>query len=262
MNQFEVVNIRHDGAENKGFHLIRKNGVGQYLFLHFKTPVEFLLCNKKYTVAPDMCILMPPCTPHEILASSCTLVHNWVHFHISDFSLYKKLGLPENTFFSVSDSNAITSVFRQCENDMILRKTMWQENCSCLLESCFISLKRELQETEHTAVLGKSVLHFENFSNLRMEIYRNCGDNWSIDKMSSSLHMSRSRFSVLYKNFFNISPMEDVINAKTERAKYLLQAGKLPIEEIAWMCGYSNVYHFIRQFKIKTGFTPSVYRSK
>ena len=111
-----------------------------------------------------MCILMPPCTPHEILASSCTLVHNWVHFHISDFSLYKKLGLPENTFFSVSDSNAITSVFRQCENDMILRKTMWQENCSCLLERCFIGLKRELQETEHTAVLGKSVLHFENFS--------------------------------------------------------------------------------------------------
>jgi len=36
----------------------------------------------------------------------------------------------------------------------------------------------------------------------------------------------------------------------------------MPVYEVALLCGYDNVAHFIRQFKDKTGYSPSSYRKK
>lgn len=43
-------------------------------------------------------------------------------------------------------------------------------------------------------------------------------------------------------------------------AQYLLDT-KLPLEEIAWLCGFSTASHMIRTFKNEFGMTPSTYRS-
>ena len=66
----------------------------------------------------------------------------------------------------------------------------------------------------------------------------------------------------LYKTHFGISYMEDLIDARTSMAKQLLQTTDLQVTEIAEACGYRNDVHFMRQFKEKTGMSPSEYRKK
>ena len=53
----------------------------------------------------------------------------------------------------------------------------------------------------------------------------------------------------------------DVINARIRMAKEFLLQANYTLTEIAELCGYSNVEHFCRQFKEKTGCTPGEFRN-
>ena len=80
-----------------------------------------------------------------------------------------------------------------------------------------------------------------------------------IDALAKSANLSTSRFSVLYKNMFGISPKKDIINARISKAKYLMSLGSQSLLEVSELCGYQNIYHFIRQFRTVTGITPGAY---
>lgn len=81
-----------------------------------------------------------------------------------------------------------------------------------------------------------------------------------VGKMAANMGMSRSGFQHLYKKMFGASVMTEVITARVERAKRLLSSTNLTVKEIAERCGYSNEYNFMRQFKSRTGRTPTEYR--
>lgn len=84
----------------------------------------------------------------------------------------------------------------------------------------------------------------------------------SIDEMAAAVNMSRSGFQHLYKKMFGISVINDVINGRLERAKRLLSSTDLTVAEIASKCGYATEYNFMRQFKSRTGKTPTEYRKQ
>ena len=99
-------------------------------------------------------------------------------------------------------------------------------------------------------------------SNLRNEIYKNPGADWTVEKMRSELFMSRYHFERLYKTYFNISCMNDVINARIMQAQKLLHSTDFSIGEIACKCGYKSTEHFSRQFKKNVGVSPKEYKKK
>ena len=78
--------------------------------------------------------------------------------------------------------------------------------------------------------------------------------------MADGVGLSESRFFSVYKSFFGISPMDDLINARIDLAKNLLSGSDKKIYAIAQELGYAEVTHFIRQFKKRTGISPSKYR--
>jgi len=74
--------------------------------------------------------------------------------------------------------------------------------------------------------------------------------------------LSESHFFALYKKNYGLSPMRDLINARITAAKNLLMFTDKKISEIAEKTGYSNPYHFSRQFKQITGITPIAFRKQ
>ena len=85
-------------------------------------------------------------------------------------------------------------------------------------------------------------------------------NDWNVNWLSHELTLSKSYFQHLYKEYFGVSVMNDVINSRIEHAKYLLNSTDVTVKDIAQMCGYKNEIHFMRQFKDKTGTTPSKFR--
>lgn len=250
---FKVVKTKHNGKENEGFNLVRPHGTDDYLFLHFKSPVNFIIDNQKKIISPDTCIILSPKTPHFFSPYKCALVHNWMHFIPFDEKGFLSLGLPINTFFTPVNTGFITSSVKKCEIELIYKDSFFEEIVSSEVTNMFIRLKRQLSE-------NSSSPHTEPLKALRLNIYRNPNTYASTVEMAASVGLSRSRFSVIYKDLFKISPKNDLINARVSRASHLLSLGMLSLTEIAEMCGYQSIYHFIRQFKAVTGTTPGVYR--
>lgn len=103
---------------------------------------------------------------------------------------------------------------------------------------------------------------YSKFLNLRIDLHNNPQNYDSVTTAANTLHISKPYFQSLYKSYFDITFTQDVISARIQKAKQLLKFTQNTIYDIAFLCGYSNVEHFTRQFKKETGFSPTSYRNK
>ncbi len=258
--EINIVRIKYDGRENEGFKCDRPSGTQDYLFIHFKTPVVMECENGRMDVKPGGCILYKPNARHYFEAVGQQLIHDWVHFVPTDEATFDGFGFDYNQLFYPHKTSFITPLICDAEGDFINKPPMWQLQTSSLLTSLFVKLCRE--ELDHSSVAMSRAMHqlLEVLNDIRVRLHGHCSEDWSVDRMANEAGLSRSRFQVLYKSFYGISPKNDLINARIDRAKYLLENHALSISEVSEMSGYNNMYHFIRQFKQHTGTTPGVFR--
>ena len=84
---------------------------------------------------------------------------------------------------------------------------------------------------------------------------------WPVEELAKSVSLSVSRFHVVYKLMFGISPVNDLIQARIDRAKLmLLEDEGSTLSVIAEKLGYKNPYDFCRQFTKFAGISPGNYR--
>lgn len=83
---------------------------------------------------------------------------------------------------------------------------------------------------------------------------------WTIQKAAAFVNLSESRFYFLYKEYFGLTFINDVIRARINKSCYLLVTNHSPIKTICKEVGYENETLFYRQFKEQVGISPSEYR--
>jgi len=71
---------------------------------------------------------------------------------------------------------------------------------------------------------------------------------------------SVDHFSRVFQKVVGVRPQDYVISAKTERARQLLSESDLTIGMIAEALGFRDIFFFSRQFRQKTGQTPTEFR--
>ena len=79
----------------------------------------------------------------------------------------------------------------------------------------------------------------------------------SISELAKRTQMSEVYFRKLFKSVTGISPAKFMIDLRISRAKSLLSAESLSLDEVAERCGFSSLSYFCRVFKSNTGMTPS-----
>ena len=83
----------------------------------------------------------------------------------------------------------------------------------------------------------------------------------SLSDIAKELCITTSELIYKFKKHLGITPLEYIIDLKTNHAKNLLLQTTMSISQIAEECGYDNMYYFSNSFKKATGFPPSVYRN-
>jgi transcriptional regulator GlxA family with amidase domain len=84
----------------------------------------------------------------------------------------------------------------------------------------------------------------------------------NVDTLARRVAMSRRTFVRRFHNATGNSPREYIQRVRVEGAKRLLEAGNLPIGEIARRVGYGDVVGFRKVFVRCTGITPGDYRAR
>lgn len=88
----------------------------------------------------------------------------------------------------------------------------------------------------------------------------NPGRAWNVPDMARRLNVCVDHFSRLFRKRKGMAPHEFALEARLDYAKCLLSSSSHPVERVAELCGYNSLSFMTRQFKAKTGLTPSAFR--
>ncbi|GAA0610730.1 helix-turn-helix transcriptional regulator [Kribbella sandramycini] len=83
------------------------------------------------------------------------------------------------------------------------------------------------------------------------------GREWSVAEMAGSAALSRAQFTRRFVAQLGMSPAQYLIQARIDRAHQLLTESGMTVGQTATALGYTDVPYFSRQYKQRTGRTPS-----
>lgn len=126
----------------------------------------------------------------------------------------------------------------------------------------FIEERLLLLHGQAEAVSSTAGNYMDKLRRLRREILSSPQKDWTIPEIANSIGISVSHFQKMYKIEFGTSCNTDIINARIEKAKWLICHTELRVQEIAAQCGYSDSGHFMRQFRKKVGMSALQYKEK
>ncbi len=251
----EILRIRHRWPEKAGFTLNRPDGTDDYVLLHFHNPVRLLLDGVWQDTQPGALILFSPATPQRFISPG-PLVHDWAHLTGDVESEIAPFHLQCNTLYQPGFNPRISEWMAQIESEFFARRMHWETVCHALFQQLWIHLDRNLSGQAPAPVPRETA---ERLRALREDMLLHPEMDWSNEGMAQRLGLSVSRLYPLYRRMFSISPGQDLILMRIEKAKNLLLQGE-SVANTAEMMGYANLFHFIRQFKQITGVTPGQFR--
>jgi AraC-type DNA-binding domain-containing proteins len=258
---FKLNYIGYNYSENNSFIINRPNGSGDYLFLFFSTPVNILLQDQMVLTKPNAIIIFSPDFPQYYSNTTDGFVNDWFQIMNDSFENFAhSLGLPFNQIFYIEQDQFIREFIHNLELEYKMKEMAYEEIIDAQLSAFFITLARayHLQDSYHINPYLANMK--EEFRLLRSQILTNYQKPWTLEEMAKISKMSRSRFCVLYKEFFGISPKEDLLMERFNMAKHLLLTTQLSIQEISVKVGYTNYYHFNKQFKKTFSLPPGRFR--
>lgn len=253
----KIHNVRHEWPEKAGFILNRPHGPKEYIFLHYFNPVDLLCNNGIIRTNPHACIIVSP-DKAQWFRSEQKLVHDWFHFTGDVESNMQKYNLTPDTVYYPYDRLEITGTVRKMESEFFTDMQYSGKLCELYIEQIFIMMARSEKDSINAANVKKQIS--DKVEQVRRKMFTSPAEDWPVARMAKLAGLSESRFYTVYKSVYKITPNRDLIIARIEKARTLLQTKDYSVNQVAEMLGYSSVYHFIRQFKSVTGVTPGSVR--
>lgn len=241
---------------------------GKALLMCFRSPAEILTANGMEIAKPGDCVIHSPTMRnyHRGVAGAKQGFRNdWLHADY-DMTIYamNRLKLPWNKLINSGKPNILEPFIRTFETELALG----DEFSLAAIQNGFFSALLAILRTARENIRKREILsareqqYYEKFNRLRERTLECYPDKHTVERLARQVSLSPERFSVLYRKFFNSSPISDIIDARISAAKKLLVCSTKPIQEIAIECGFDDLYYFSRIFKRRTSYSPTAFREK
>ena len=124
--------------------------------------------------------------------------------------------------------------------------------------------KEVISKTEQLNVINYSTRKelFRRLNNAKDYMQSNYNQAINLDEICRYACLSPTHFYRTFKQTFNCSPHQYLIQLRLSQAKFLLRNSNYEVREIVNLIGFDSASSFIRLFKEKFGVTPGSYRIK
>lgn len=212
-------------------------------------------------LVPGTCVWMQPGHPYEAEQDlAAPLGVNYIHF------TFQRGG--RNLPLSAFDPPFETMRTRQLDLvDTLMRRVIELRPepdaagvASELMGALLMELVREHAATPGLEASGLDQHHRDVILQAAAQIRESPGRAPTIAALARKAGYSVDHFSRVFLKVIRVRPQDYVINAKIERARQLLSESDLTIGMIAEALGFRDIFFFSRQFRQKTGQTPTEFR--
>lgn len=93
-------------------------------------------------------------------------------------------------------------------------------------------------------------------------IYEHYQDALTLDEISASANISRSKCCMIFKQYLHQSPVDFLNKYRLEVSRRLIVNTQYKITQIAFSCGFNHLSYFSKIFYNEYGCTPTEYRKK
>ena len=134
-------------------------------------------------------------------------------------------------------------------------------SCLGLLLNVFGELEKQSCYSNSRFLLDESF--FKNEQKLKkvlQYIRTNFAEKITLSDMAKECDMSSKYFCSYFKKMTKMSPTEYLLFYRVEKSARLLIKTDMPITEVAYSCGFSDLSYFIKMFKRHMGLSPGKFR--
>lgn len=228
-----------------------------YLQYLVRGEMRVWLENSELHMRPGQAVLYYPHTGYRYaMLGREEVQYYWVHFTGTDAgSLIESCRLPNRRLLEIGGSAAISSAFEGLFHDFIVRDHCFDLSAASRLLSLCVEISR-CQEASQSGQPDASsrVYHALTY------IHQNYEKEISVPFLAGLVHLSLSRFRILFREATGLSPLEYLLVLRLNHARQLMLQTESSIGEIARAVGYEDQLYFSRIFKRRTGLSPSAYR--
>lgn len=213
------------------------------------------------TLRPGVCLWMRPGRRYEAVQDpKARLGVNYIHFSASA----GRRDLPLSAFdppFEVLQSREVEFV------DVLMRRIIElgespadRVAADALLQGLLVELARAHATAAQLATPGTEQRHRDVVVQIAAQIRESPGQAPAVAELARRGGYSVDHFSRIFLKVTGQRPQDYVINARIERARQLLAESDLTIGGVAENVGFQDIFYFSRQFRQRTGQTPSEFR--
>ena len=234
------------------FYIHRSNMPSYELLYTINGEGKLIYEGKSFSLTPGSVMFIDCTKTHEYFPLSDKWEFAYVHFNGAMskeyYEHFKKLN---NSSVVTGAHDTVTSFFRTIE----LVETSGAEELysdavyGILIKLINISSSRNMPDRSLSRIKEALAYVSENYTK-----------SITVDTLAELAHMSRSRFSVVFKENTGISPYQYINEYRINVAKRMLYSTGKTISEIASECGFPDSSSFIRTFKRTEKISPLAYR--
>lgn len=239
--------------------IFRPVGTKSYLFLLILSPMLFHFADQTCVLAKSgACILYSPNT-YQYYQAEKEFFNSYVHFFCKEEQM-QTYQIQPNALFYPKNLEELNWLIKKIYQEHLNGLDGAKEMLDLYIRQLLILIRRgQLQQSFPTK---QNQDLYPEFLSVRSQMLANCEQTWTIERICQMLNIGKSQFYKYYESFFHSTPKEDIIQARLQKAKYLMTNEAVTIQQAAYSSGFPNIWHFNRLFKSHCGCTPSQYRKK
>ena len=173
-----------------------------------------------------------------------------------DFSFLERIHVDQDlhaTIVSLIDLGSSCSSFGWLEADMIVRR---------LFEDLLVKNQDAQKRSINIQALKASTRLeiFKRISAARDWMEASYSGNITLEDIASIASMNSQHFLRMFKQVYNITPHQYIIDLKLKKARQLLEGNGMTINDICQAIGFESTFSFSVLFKKRFGMSPSQFR--
>lgn len=195
------------------------------------------------------------CIPRGSIRKAHCIVDDLMSLYSANFKLYEMNGqladLPLPLLTNIGIKSDLIGLFRELSNAWVRKETGYHIKTRGLLLVIIHRLFELILLKKDPANIDYRVKKAMNY------ISENYASNVSVKEIANLVGLNTVYFGALFKKETGLLVNEFLTQTRISHAEDMLQNGECNVSEAAERCGYNDLSHFRKQFKLIKGYSPS-----